>query len=169
MLQPITVINGRSAVCELRFKSDVTLVSVVRRFVSAFYERVLGGDAPERIALATHELLENAVMYSADNETGLRIEVDHDKPSPEICVRAWNRTTPEHRAVLAGRFERFTRATDPFDVYQELMLVAATRTDGSGLGLARVRAEADMSLAFELQDDQVCIIARTTTEAQAVR
>jgi len=165
-MQAVTGVNNQTAYCELRFKPNVGLVSVVRRFVSAFYERVLGGDAPERIALATHELLENAVKYSVDNETALRIEVDHDKTPSEICVRTWNRTSLEHRATLERRFERLAKSTDAFGAYQELMKVAAKRVDGSGLGLARVRAEADMSLAFELDDDQVCIIARTTAEPQ---
>ncbi len=45
---------------ELRFSPSPELIPVVRRFVSAFYERLLSqADAASRLALATHELLEN--------------------------------------------------------------------------------------------------------------
>jgi hypothetical protein len=36
-----------------------------------------------------------------------------------------------------------------------MMRKAAERVDGSGLGLARVRAEADMVLSYEIQGDIV--------------
>src|SRR5947209_8429255 len=66
---------------ELNFRPNVALVSVVRRFVNEFYQRFLSDpDATSRLALATHELLENAVKYSKDGETTIRIELEHSTP-----------------------------------------------------------------------------------------
>ncbi len=166
MLHPVVSgAEGDIVCCELRFRPNVRLVSVVRRFVESFYQLILNDSSvTERVALATHELLENAVKYSNDGETALRIEVDQ-KPRPwDVRVRTWNRTTAAHRGVLEQRFRRFTEATDINALYQELMLEASKRDEGSGLGLARICAEAEMTLAFELEADQVCVIAHTTVE-----
>src|SRR4051812_49257694 len=47
---------------EMRFSPNLELVSVVRRFVADLSKRALVGAADvDRIAMATHELLENAV------------------------------------------------------------------------------------------------------------
>src|SRR5678809_476618 len=69
---------------ELNFKPNVALVSVVRRFVTEFYQRFLSDpDGTSRVALATHELLENAVKYSKDGETTIRIEVENPDPKTQ--------------------------------------------------------------------------------------
>jgi anti-sigma regulatory factor (Ser/Thr protein kinase) len=71
----------KTASFELNFRPNVALVSVVRRFVTEFYQRFLSdADGTSRVALATHELLENAVRYSKDGETTIRIEVEHSSP-----------------------------------------------------------------------------------------
>ena len=60
--------------CELSFEKRPELVSIVRRFVSDFYDRTLADpDATSRVALATHELLENAVEESLRRRTGIRL------------------------------------------------------------------------------------------------
>ena len=48
----------------LVFRPNIKLVSTVRRFTGEFYRRVLvDQDLASRLALATHEMLENAVTY----------------------------------------------------------------------------------------------------------
>jgi len=148
---------------ELTFRPNVELISVVRRFVSAFYEHILSDrDATSRIALATHELLENATKYSTDGETAIRIEVTTSCES--IRIRIWNRATGDHIAVLRERFAEMMQFTDPFVYYQKLMERTAKRKEGSGLGLARLRAEAEMDLTCEIDNDRVCIVADTTVQ-----
>jgi hypothetical protein len=39
---------------------------------------------------------------------------------------------------------------------------AATRTEGSGLGLGRIRAEADMAIEYAIDGEELTIDARTT-------
>ncbi len=154
--------GGDTAFFELRFRPNIQLVSVVRRFVTAFYERVLDDDeVTQRMALATHELLENAVKYASDGETVLRIEVAHTKRPMEVCIQTWNQTTKGNEAIVEATVRASQEANDPFAFYQSLMAKSAVRKDdGSGLGLARIRAEADMSIACEVVEGQVCITAR---------
>jgi anti-sigma regulatory factor (Ser/Thr protein kinase) len=93
---------------ELTFSPDITLISVVRRFVSTFYGHVLEDkDASSRITVATHELLENACKYSCDGETTLRIEVVDTGAG--VRIRTSNRTTPERLADIAAHFTEMSK------------------------------------------------------------
>lgn len=164
----IASIDDRKPYFELTFRPNVELISVVRRFVSSFYEQILSDpDATSRIALATHELLENATKYSTDGETTIRIEVT--TTCEAIRIRIWNRTRRENIGVLRAHFEEMMQFTDPFLYYQRLMERTAKRKEGSGLGLARLRAEADMELSCEIDDDRVCIVADTHVQPTLTR
>ncbi|HEV7555936.1 MAG TPA: DUF6272 family protein, partial [Kofleriaceae bacterium] len=108
-------------------------------------------------ALATHELLENAVAYASDDETGVRVELTDD----HLVVKTWNRTSPERLESLKSAIDEMNSAEDADAYYQVMMKKTAYRTDGSGLGLARIRAEAEMAITYEVTTDRVCIQART--------
>lgn len=158
----------RTPYFELTFRPNVELISDVRRFVASFYEKILGDpDATSRIALATHELLENAAKYSTDGEATIRIEVT--ATCAAIRIRLWNRTRKEHISILHERFEEMLQLSDPFVYYQCLLERTAKLKEGSGLGLARLRAEADMQLSCEIEDDRVCIVADTFVQPNAPR
>ena len=78
----------RPAFIELKIQPSVELVSIVRRFVTAFYDEIIhNADATSRVALATHELLENAVKYSTDNETTLSIAITRQGNQNLVTVR----------------------------------------------------------------------------------
>jgi anti-sigma regulatory factor (Ser/Thr protein kinase) len=169
MVRSMTGRTERLAYCELHFPPEVQLVTLIRRFIEAFYLRLAVDRATtERLALATHELLENAMRYASGGETRIRVEVDLAATPWTVAVRTWNRTSPEHRADLEARVRRLDEASDTFALYQELMLEASVRQSGSGLGLARVRAEAEMALRCEAEEDRVCIVAETTASATGV-
>lgn len=144
---------------ELIFRPSVALITIVRRFVSEFYSRVVDdADVAGRLALATHELLENAAKYTTGGETYLH--VDLDRKSGAVTVRTRNRTGPEQIAVLIQRFEVLDRATDPAALYNSMLRRSALQAQGSGLGLVRIRTEGEMSLDLVVTDDLVEINAR---------
>lgn len=148
------------------FRPNVKLISTVRRFTEEFYDRVLDDhEISEKVALATHELLENAVAYACDGETGVRVELTDD----QLIVKTWNRATPEKLETLKAVIDEMNRATDPDDYYQILMNKTAYRTDGSGLGLARIRAEAEMAITYVVETDRVCIQAQATVKPREAR
>lgn len=145
----------------LVFRPNIKLVSTVRRFTGEFYRRILvDQELASRLALATHEMLENAVAYANDDETAIRIEVEGNL----LSVRTWNRAAPERIAALRASIDRVMAAPDPDAYYQEQMTIAAKRNDGSGLGLARIRNEAVMNLSYEIDKDKACIRAVTKIE-----
>jgi len=150
---------------QVSFRPNVRLVSTVRRFTEEFYQRLLDDRVvSERVALATHELLENAVAYASDEETGVRVELADD----ELVVRTWNRASPERVAALTSAIDEINRADNSDAFYQSAMKRTAYRTDGSGLGLARIRAEAEMAITYEVTTDRVCIEARATVRRREV-
>lgn len=151
---------------ELSFMPNVELVSYVRLFVEGFYTRMLiDSDATSRVALATHELIENAIRYSSDGETRFRIDVYADTTPSRLVIRTWNRLDESQLRSLEEMFRDMAAEPDAFSYYLLLMKRNARREDGgSGLGLARIRAEAEMMLDFAVDDGVVCIQAHTQVE-----
>jgi two-component sensor histidine kinase len=147
---------------EILFRPSTNLVPVVRRFVNEFYARVLAdAELTSRLALATHELVENAVKYGCSEETRLRLQVAHDGNDQAVVIQTWNRIDSASADHLRRHFTEM-KGVPADEHYQHRMKIAAKSVDGSGLGLARIRAESDMTLDFALEGDTVCISARAS-------
>jgi len=152
-----------SAHLELRFQPTVDLISTTRKFVCAYYTPLLDdADVVSRIGLATHELLENILKYSADGETTARVSLVMDGKARTVTVQTTNRISEEKRAGLEQIFADMERAADAFAFYQLTMGKARHRTEGSGLGLARVWAEGEMTITHEFAGEFVTITAVAT-------
>ncbi|MGE0400997.1 MAG: ATP-binding protein [Kofleriaceae bacterium] len=158
-----------NAYVELNFRPNVQLVSVVRRFVSEFYQRTLGDpDGSSRVALATHELLENAVKYSKDGETTIRIEVSASGSPRTVTIMLRNRAEDPHIAAIREIVDGVAAANDAFAYYQQLLVAKAKRREGSGLGLARICAEGEMAITLNVEgEDTVELLATTHVTAEA--
>jgi anti-sigma regulatory factor (Ser/Thr protein kinase) len=155
----------RPAYLEMSFFPNVELVSAVRRFVSTVYVRLVRDpEVAAQVALATHELLENAVRYSNDDVTCLRVEIDRDAGMLTITTK--NRAGPDDVAAIQHAIASLKASADPFLYYQQMMRESAKRHEGSGLGLARVHAEADMDLSCSVEGDHVTVRARAPLSGQ---
>lgn len=147
--------TDRNTYVELRFSPSWELISDVRRFVDVFLQRTLASpDAASRVALAAHELLENATKYSVDGEAGLRLEVQR-AARPRLLIAVSNRAGSEETMRLQERFAEMDKEPDAFSYYQQLIRAARGRRDRAGLGLARIRAEAEMELECHVEGDRV--------------
>ena len=147
---------------ELTFRPDLELVTDVRAFVEQLYQRVLHDkELSGRLAIATHELLENAVKYSLDGETSLRIDVAPAAGARAIAVRTRNRADARHVTTLRGYLDEMQASDDPTAYYLSRMRRAAGGADVSQLGLARIRCEAEMQLSCSVEGDTVTVQAET--------
>jgi hypothetical protein len=151
---------------ELNFSPNVRLVSTVRRFVSEFYVQVLGdAELTSRLAVATHELLDNAVRYSSDGQSSLRIGIRRVVNAPfDIAIATRNRSTKANLAALKGAVDEMNAARDRLLHYQVLMRRSAKRTEGSGLGLGRIYAEADMQISCRIDEDNETAFLQARTQ-----
>ncbi|MBX3223880.1 MAG: hypothetical protein KF795_25430 [Labilithrix sp.] len=149
------------ALFELRFAPNVALVSTVRRFVSDFYVELLkDADASHRLGMATHEMLENAVHYSSDQRSELVVSLHRVNEQFLVTIRTTNRASDERLSKVRSALDEVVTAPDPTDLYNRLVRRAAKRTDGgSGLGLGRIRAEADLALSYSIEGDTLVLTA----------
>jgi anti-sigma regulatory factor (Ser/Thr protein kinase) len=146
----------------LEFMPSTLLISVVRKFVSEFYERLISdADAVSRVALATHELLENTVKYSTDGHASIAIDVEERDGREIVRIRTRNPTSPEHIAEAVKLVSALRSADDRFEFYQLQMQRTARRPDGSGLGLVRVCVEGEMDLRWCIEGSLFEILAET--------
>jgi hypothetical protein len=150
---------------ELTFRPSVDLIPVVRRFVADFYIEVTNEDAASRLALATHELLENAAKYSSDGTAVLEVRVD--TPARTVTIHIRNRATPERIRLLQECFDEIRAAPDAGTLYAEMLRRTAVRETGSGgLGLVRIWAESDMKIELDVEGDVVEIHAEGLFDSQ---
>lgn len=158
--------RARAPFVDLSFAPSINLVSLVRQFASDFYAEQLGeGDAVSRLALATHEILENAVKYSIDGMTRIRIEYRPEEKGGQVVLQTWNRPRPEHLAVLEQNMAELSAAADPMAHYLTLIKRTSTLPVGSGLGLGRIRAEAEMSVRYVIEGEWLQVIAEAPVSA----
>lgn len=135
-------------------------VWAIRNFVEAYYRVVLvDADLVDRIAMATHELMENAAKYASSDESQLRIAYSPENEPPALEIAVTSRIDPRDVGPLSRLMERLEAAEDVQALYIEMIRESAKRDNGSGLGLIRIRAEGEMTLKMETHDDHVCIRA----------
>src|SRR5579859_2848983 len=116
---------------ELSFRPGAGLIPVVRGFVGEFYAKAVPDpDTAHRLALATHELLDNAAKYSLDGLAVLFIEVDLDRGA--VSVRTANRASEAQIAALRQIFGEIAAATDASAFYAAAMRRTAVKKSGSG-------------------------------------
>jgi two-component sensor histidine kinase len=147
---------------ELRLETDKADVSVVRRFVSGHYECVLADDdVAYRLGMAAHELIENAAKYASDHRAQLRIErMGEGDEEQSVALSIKNTTDAVHAQRLATQLEEMQACPDAGEYYRTLMRRAAKqRGRAGGLGLARIRAEGQMTVTFAREGADVCVRA----------
>ena len=150
---------------ELRLEPTVGIITAVRRSVNSIFDRVLHDpDASARIALTTHELLENALRHSTGGEALLNIHVD--EPASRVCIAISNHASPAKIEKLQDRAVKMSKG-DPDDCYLAAMQEAAMSEEIGGLGLVRIRAEGGMNVDVRTEGDLVHVIASTTYGAAA--
>jgi hypothetical protein len=149
----------RRAYVDLQFAPHWELIDPAREFLLQFFSVALKDPRiGSEVCVAAHELMENAIKYSPNDEAKVRIEVSTDG---DIVIAVENVVAPEQVPNLLAEVRAIADAPDPLAYYRQRMADAAARTDGrSCLGLARIRCEANMALDCQVHGDRVRVIAR---------
>jgi anti-anti-sigma factor len=148
------------ACVELSFRPSAEALPLVNDFVEAFCGHASVDPAwASKLVIAARELLENAVKFSKDGVSEVRVEISRAPGGAGTSIRTKNRSGRDDIAVLERTIDEIAAAPDPFAHYVALMHRSVARGAGSGLGLGRIRAETDLSLRAEIVDDVVTVYA----------
>lgn len=149
--------DGEAAVLFLRMQPSWVVIDDIRRFVETFCASACpGADREGQLALAAHELIQNAICNAATEDVELELEVDRGHERVRVSVS--NVARPDQIEVLRERLARAQADPNPLQAY-----VAAMRESPhsrGGIGLARIRFEAALELALEIHGETVTIHAR---------
>jgi anti-sigma regulatory factor (Ser/Thr protein kinase) len=148
--------TAAEAVLFLRMQPSWVVVDDIRHFVETFCASACPeAEREEQVALATHELVQNAIANAATPDIELRLEVD--RASERVSVSVSNHARADQIEVLRTRLDRTQSYANPLEGY-----VAAMREDPEsrgGIGLARIRFEAALDLALQVDGERVTIRA----------
>lgn len=136
------------------------VVSATRRYVVEGLSSI-GADEGDssRIAIALHELFENAVKYGQSGTVELSLRVERDSAGVGlVAIRTTNRASASDCDEVIRILGEIAGAADGMALYDTFIRRSVGR-QGSGLGLARIRAESDMTLGYELSGDRVTVVA----------
>jgi hypothetical protein len=132
----------RAAFLSMRLAPPWPFIDEIRKFVQTFCGSACPGVEREaHVALAVHELVQNAVTASSEVELQLEIDPQEDR----VIVKVANACTPAAAAALQARIERMNREPDALKQYLRTMAESPPAVRG-GLGLARVRFESQLDL-----------------------
>jgi anti-sigma regulatory factor (Ser/Thr protein kinase) len=138
-------------------KPPWVFIDEIRRFVESFCTCSCEAQHREaQLALAVHELMQNAVPHAHEEEVDLVLEVDPAADRVEVAVT--NRCTEQEFQVLRERVDRMNGEPDALRHYLEAMRAAPKNARG-GLGLARVRFEAQLELSVSRSAGRVTVHA----------
>jgi hypothetical protein len=134
-----------------------SFISSTRIFVESFCGHSIGeGAFSDRVALATYELLENAVKYSVSPDSAVRCAVS--VVNERVRVQVHNTADLAHIPILEAEMATVQEG-DPLDVYIQKMQRSVTQ-EQSQLGLARIRYESGAGLSMHVEGRLVTIEAQ---------
>lgn len=149
-----------STVFTLEVSMKVQHLTAVRRFVDELAQSVVHDiGMASRLALVTHELLENAVKYATDPQRRVTLQLCADEDR-RVQVTVLNVSSRSLFLSLRELLQQINQAPDPSANYQRMIARSIERETGSGLGLARICAEGEMQLSCDFRGDMLSVTAQ---------
>ena len=127
-------------------------------FASSYCARRFSGDLGDRARMASNELLENAVRYAIPGSEVV-YEVRELKNGFAICVS--NEAVSSRIVWLEKRISelRIAHSEDAYRAAVRRLIETGDRGIGGGLGLLRVRHEANVELSVTVTGKHVTVMA----------
>jgi hypothetical protein len=147
---------GQPVLLYLRMVPVWVFVDEVRHFVESFCACArIGPEREGQLALATHELMQNAITNGTSADIELRLAIDAAADWVEVSLT--NTCAPGQADRLRARVAKLQEA-EPLTSYVAAMS-ADPRAPG-GLGLARIRYEAQLELDVFETGDRLTVSAK---------
>ena len=138
--------------------SNSRLVTALSALICEFCRGLISDpQVVSRFHMAAQELAENLVKYSVGREVRLAAALTGTAENAELSLRATNRSTPAQLDQVERCLAALVKAADPTAHYDRLLREAAPREEGSGLGLARLRAEGELNVDYSIEGDLLTI------------
>jgi hypothetical protein len=141
-----------------------TMVSPLRIAVEQLLS-VTGADEDllHRATMTVHELLENVAKYSTDGQGRLLLEAAQLDGRERLVITVENTAAAGHLARVREWLSSLDGEVDSLEQRYRSLMVRSTSWSGSGLGLARIRAEAGMRITAYIVGDRVTLRAEVHT------
>lgn len=157
---PDGVLFSLKVVLDVQSHFTVALARAIGDFSRAIFA---DADCAARLRMAAHELLENAVQYGTSPTASLELTLE-EGTSPAffvVTLKASNETSLDRLREAAQCLTAVGDASDPIGHYDDLVRMRANQ-DGSGLGLARIRAEGEFAISYDISATELSVMARIT-------
>jgi len=119
-------------------------------------------ETTSRLHMAAHELVENVLKYGTTPEVGLEFELERGDVESYVRLRTRNTAAPEQLEEVTRLVTELRAAVDPIAYYDKLIRSTAPVIGMSGLGLARIRAEAGLDVNCSVEGREVSIVVQAT-------
>ena len=143
-----------------------SLAGKIANWLIDFCQMTIGDrETTSRLHMAAHELVENVLKYGSTPEVGLDFELERNAGESIVRLRTRNTAAPEQLAEVMRRVTELRAAVDPVAYYDRLIRSTASVIGMSGLGLARIRAEAGLDVSCSVQGREVSIVVQATVRS----
>jgi hypothetical protein len=154
----------------LRFPPVKSFVPVATDFIRVYCAAVApDADTLSRIALVAHELAENVVKYSSGGLCTMEVSIkvpEGPGSAIDLTLTTRNAATPEQLTKTELYLRELEQAENAERFYDKCIRESVSRDVGSGLGLARIRAEGLMEISHQVTRTDISVTARARLEDQ---
>ncbi len=150
---PAPLLHAEALSLGLRVELQTAAIHEAREAIEGLTLRWLedGADLGSRLGMVTYELLENSFVHGVDRASTLTFSATGGIANRVIRVSVKSRIDPGRADALRTSVAEVEAAGDPWAHYAAAMRRTAFQTTGSGLGLARIRAEGEMQIHVEIE------------------
>jgi hypothetical protein len=151
-------LEGKDVVAFVRWSVDWDALDDMQAFASRYVRRRWPGELADRARVSACELLENAVRYATAGGTVDLSLLDH---ATGFEVRVANDAVPARQQILRKCIQDCAH-DDATEQYRRSLRRLLTDTEGASnasLGLLRIRCEAAVELAVQVEGKRVTVVA----------
>ena len=157
---------ARTAV-SFSFERSDSLAGKIANWLMDFCQMTINDlETTSRLHLAAHELVENMLTYGNSPEVAFEFALEPGEGQSVVSLCATNSAPPEQIREVSRRVSELRAAGDPVAYYDRLIRSTAPLAGMSGLGLARIRAEAGLDVDCRVRGPEVSVVVTAVMKGE---